>query len=138
MKLACTAWLAILGLALEGCGGLPAAESPIQDAAEAVRIFERFWSADLLPGLKEPQKGFALALAYKVPANLGAAASTFEDVRREIDGSLMPEERHKLVLYGTPEALPREGACWRLESFGGWGSEIRACLDPGTGKVVLV
>lgn len=121
-----------------GCGKAPAAAPAVRDASEAVRTFEQFWSQKLLPGLGEPQKGFALALSNKVPGNLGAASSTFEDIRREIDGSLMPAERRTRVLYGTPEVLPREGACWSVASFGGCGSELRACLDPKMGEVVVV
>lgn len=131
-------WLALLGFAFGGCGKAPAGAPAVQDASGAIRTFEHFWSHMLLPGLEEPKKGFALTLSHKVPAKLGASPSTFEDVRREIDGSLNPVERRTLVLYGTPEALPREGACWSVSSFGGRGSELRGCLDPQTGDVVVI
>ncbi len=131
-------WLAILGLALGGCGKAPVGALAVRDASEAVRSFEQFWSQKLLPALKEPQKGVAQTLSHKVPGKLGAALSTFEDVRREIDGSLTPTERRTLLLYGTPEALPREGSCWSVSSFGGFSGELRGCLDPQTGDVVVV
>jgi hypothetical protein len=133
-----TAWLPLLGLAFLGCGGSPSGPPAPRNISEAIGIFERFWHRELLPGLEEPKKRFVLALGEKVPGQLQAGASTFDQFRRELDYSLMPAERRELILYGSPEGLPAAGACWRVESGGGFGAEIRACLDPTTGKVIVV
>jgi len=133
-----TAWLPLLGLAFLGCGELPSGPPAPRNISEAIGIFERFWHQELLPGLEEPKKRIVLAFGDKFPGKLYAGAGTFEQVRQELESSLTPAERRDSILYGTPEAIPAAGACWNVGSGGEFRSEIRACLDPTTGKVVVV
>jgi hypothetical protein len=116
---------------------------PVRDAGRAIKLFQRYWDSIVLPGLREgnPKRLWAQSMCRRVRATdkLYARRRAYRELYRSVNGTLSPVERRKLILYGSPADLNREGEGWVVESSSGCPcGEIAGCVDAKSGRLIFV
>ncbi|HEX6811565.1 MAG TPA: hypothetical protein VF384_08075 [Planctomycetota bacterium] len=110
------------------------------DAARAVELFRVAWGEKVLPAVPEKEResaAYMYSLMQKEPDKLVARPESCRACAAHVR-ELEALTKGNYGLYGTLDALDRDGDCWAVMYQGGMKREIEGYLTPDTGELLYV
>jgi hypothetical protein len=117
----------------------PAEDKKDPGADEKTRVFGAF-RAEVEPIVRKlPKEAAEHWLAeLRDEKKWSVRRQPFTDALKRVENTLSPEEKKTAILRGTIPDLKREGDCWEVHFFDGFGNSLTGYLDPRTSKLVFL